>query len=139
MPISIVVPAYNEEVTIINTVQSLLSLDYKTYEIIIVNDGSTDHTLDTLIEKFKLKMIHRPLRKELKCQNQIAVYENDMGDKVSITLVNKENGGKADSINMGINVSKYPYFVCMDADSLLQTDSLKNSCICTGKSRCIRV
>lgn len=125
VPISIVVPAYNEEVTIIETVKSLLNLDYKLYEIIIVNDGSKDNTVDLLIEAFKLKEISRPLRKELKCKNHRAVYENGMGSKVSITLVDKENGGKADSINMGINVSQYPYFVCMDADSILQRDSLQ--------------
>lgn len=125
VPISIVVPAYNEDITIVDTIKSLLSLDYKLYEIIIVNDGSSDDTVQTLIHAFKLKEIHRPLRKELKCKDHHAVYENGIGSIIPITLIDKENGGKADSINMGINVSKYPYFVCMDADSILQSDSLK--------------
>ena len=58
------------------------------------------------------------------CKDQISVYEGSSESGVPITLINKENGGKADSINMGINAAKYPYFVCMDADSILQRDSL---------------
>ncbi len=125
IPISIIVPAYNEEVTIIQTIESLLNLDYKTYEIIIVNDGSTDKTLDILNRKFNLNLVYRPIRKQLDSKNSIGIYENSEEEKVSITLIDKENGGKADAINMGINASKYPYFVCMDSDSILEVDSLK--------------
>ncbi|WP_051188475.1 glycosyltransferase family 2 protein [Proteocatella sphenisci] len=124
VPISIIVPAYNEEITIVETIKSLINLNYKIYEIIIVNDGSTDHTLDTVIENFNLKLINQPIRKQLDCEDDVAVYENTKENKIPVTLINKVNGGKADAINMGINASKYPYFVCMDADSILQEDSL---------------
>lgn len=124
VPISVIVPAYNEELTITETIKSLLNLDYKIYEIIVVNDGSKDNTLDTVINTFNLHAVKRPIRRQLQCQDVITVYENHAGNKVPITLINKVNGGKADSINMGINASKYPYFVCMDADSILQEDSL---------------
>lgn len=124
VPISIIVPAYNEEVTITKTINSLLSLNYRTYEIIIVNDGSTDKTLDTVIKNLNLQLVNRPIRKQLNCQEEIAVYENSTENKISITLIDKVNGGKADAINMGINAAKYPYFVCMDADSILESDSL---------------
>lgn len=126
VPISIVVPAYNEEVTIMHTIHSLLDLKYKIYEIIIVNDGSKDDTLDTAIRHLDLHKVNRPVRKRLPCQNEIAIYEGIHGNNVPIVLVDKLNGGKADAINMGINVSKYPYFICMDADSVLQQDSLIN-------------
>lgn len=124
VPISIIVPAYNEEVTIIETIRSLLHLDYKIYEIIVVNDGSTDKTGEMVAEQFGLHEVPRPIRMQLSCQNVISVLEGTAGG-VEITLINKENGGKADSLNMGINASKYPYFICMDADSILETDALK--------------
>lgn len=124
VPISVIVPAYNEELTIAETIKSLLNLDYKIYEIIVVNDGSKDETLDRVIKTFNLHEVKRPIRRQLQCEEITAVYENAAGNKVPITLINKVNGGKADSINMGINASKYPYFVCMDADSILQADSL---------------
>lgn len=124
VPISVIVPAYNEELTIAETIKSLLNLDYKIYEIIVVNDGSKDDTLDKILNTFNLHEVKRPIRRQLQCQEVITVYENAIGSKVPITLINKVNGGKADSINMGINASKYPYFVCMDADSILQADSL---------------
>lgn len=123
IPVSIVVPAYNEEVTITKTINSLLHLDYRLYEIVIVNDGSTDSTLQTLIDTYKLKKVHRPICKSVTCSTILEVYEVQR-DKVRITLINKVNGGKADSINAGINASEYPYFVCMDADSVLEKDSL---------------
>lgn len=124
IPISIIVPAYNEEVTIVDTIYSLLNLDYPEYEICIINDGSKDNTAKVLIDEFKLKEIHRPIRRVVPCQSVIDVYEINNG-KVKITLVNKKNGGKSDALNMGINVSRYPLFICMDADSILQKDALR--------------
>lgn len=124
VPVSIVVPAYNEEVTVLETIKSLLALDYKIYEIIVVNDGSKDNTVKIVTENFGLRKVYRPIRKQLPCKDAIDVYEGTSSKGINITLIDKENGGKADSINMGINVSKYPYFVCMDADSILERESL---------------
>lgn len=124
IPISIVVPAYNEEVTIIQTIKSLLNLDYKIYEIIIVNDGSTDTTLDVIIENFNLRKVQRPIQKKIMTADHIGIYETTTESGVLITLIDKLNGGKADSINVGVNASRYPYFVCMDSDSILEVDSL---------------
>ena len=123
-PVSIIVPAYNEEVTIIDSVQSLLKLDYRLYEIIVVDDGSTDGTADKLIDHFGMKRVRRPIRKRLDCEPEKAVYVTE-GMKTKVTLVCKENGGKGDALNMGINISVYPYFLCIDADSMLQPDSLE--------------
>lgn len=123
IPVTIVVPAYNEEVTVVETVKSLLALDYRLYEIIVVDDGSKDNTSKVLIDAFQMQFIRRPIRYQLQCQPVEFVYES-MTQKVPVTLIRKKNGGKADALNMGINASNYPYFICMDADSVLQYDSL---------------
>ena len=124
VPVTIVVPAYNEEVTIEATIRSLLCLEYKLYEIVIVDDGSSDGTSDILQRTFHMHQINRPIHRSIPCQPEIAVFETSEF-KVPITLICKQNGGKADALNMGINASKYPYFICMDADSVLQNDSLE--------------
>ena len=129
VPISIVVPAYNEEITIAQTIRSLLNLNYAIYEIIVVNDGSTDDTGKVVEETFGLHQVPRPIRRQLECQDPVSIYEGTGDNKIPITLINKENGGKADSINMGINASRYPYFICMDADSILERNALTEMAI----------
>ncbi len=124
IPVSIIVPAYNEEVTIVDTIKSLLMLNYSLYEIIIVDDGSEDDTSEKVIDAFNMKKIARPIPIQISCQELRYVFETK-GHKVPITLIKKNNGGKADALNMGINAAQYPYFVCMDADSVLQHDSLE--------------
>ncbi|MEG1147886.1 MAG: glycosyltransferase [Niameybacter sp.] len=125
IPVSIVVPAYNEQITVIDTVKSLLELDYTLYEVIVVDDGSTDDMREQLIEHFQMERVYRPIRKKILCEEEHAMYMT-YAHKIPITLICKKNGGKADALNMGINVAKYPYFVCMDADSVLQADALRN-------------
>lgn len=124
IPISIIVPAHNEEITVVDTVKSLLELEYDKYEIIVVDDGSQDSTSASLIEYFEMHRVHRPIKKLIKCKNEEFVYETILKN-IQITVVKKKNGGKSDALNMGINVSQYPYFICIDADSMLQRDSLK--------------
>lgn len=124
VPVTIVVPAYNEEVTIEASIRSLLALDYKLYEIVIVDDGSKDRTSQAVIDAFELYQVNRPIHRSIPCQPEELIYESHSW-KVPITLIRKKNGGKADALNMGINAAKYPYFICMDADSVLQHDSLE--------------
>ncbi len=124
IPITIVVPAYNEEVTVVETVRSLLELDYRLYEIIVVDDGSKDSTAQEVIDAFSMHPVQRPIRRQIPCQPEEFVYETNE-TKVPLTVIRKKNGGKADALNMGINAANYPYFICMDADSVLQYDSLK--------------
>ncbi len=123
-PVSIVVPGYNEEVTICDTVHSLLNLDYRLYEIVVVDDGSKDDTSKVLIEEFKMTRVRRKIKKSIRCQEEEFIYES-YAYKVPVILIRKKNGGKADALNMGINASRYPYFICMDADSMLQSDALE--------------
>lgn len=125
VPVSIIVPAHNEEITVIDTVNSLMDLEYNKYEIIVVDDGSTDTTSRRLIDYFEMHKVNRPIEKLIDCKPEEYVYETSLL-KVPLTVVRKQNGGKADALNMGINLSQYPYFICIDADSMLQYDSLKN-------------
>src|SRR5690606_18531217 len=111
--------AYNEEITVVDTVKSLLKSKYQLFEIIVVDDGSKDNTSQALIDYFELYPIERPIRKQIPCMHEDACYLGYQ-DNISITLIRKKNGGKADSLNMGINASQFPYFICMDADSMLQ-------------------
>jgi cellulose synthase/poly-beta-1,6-N-acetylglucosamine synthase-like glycosyltransferase len=123
-PVSIIVPAYNEDITVVDTVTSLLNLDYKLYEIIVVDDGSKDNTSQVMIDAFHMVRTNKQIRKSVKCQPDEFIYES-YAYKVPIVLIRKKNGGKADALNMGINAAKYPYFICMDADSMLQSDALE--------------
>ncbi|GFR36326.1 glycosyltransferase family 2 protein [Thermobrachium celere] len=122
IPISILVPAYNEEETIVDNIKSLISLNYPKFEVIVINDGSKDNTLNKVIEEFELKEVNQPVRYRLKTNKIKGIYKNI--DIPNLILVDKENGGKADALNAGINVSNYPIITSIDADSILESDSL---------------
>lgn len=121
-PVSLLVPAYNEEVGVVDTVYSLLNLRYPQTEIIIINDGSTDQTLQTVIEHFQMKPINKIVRTNIPTKEIKQIYESEIYK--NCILVDKENGGKADALNVGINVSQYPYFCSIDGDSILDEKSL---------------
>lgn len=120
--VSIIAPAYNEEKTIIESANSLLNLKYPDYELIIVNDGSKDNTLDVLIKYFNLLRVDYIFDCKLNTKPVRGVYMNRSIPK--LIVVDKENGGKADSLNAGINISKREYFCGIDADSLLEDEAL---------------
>lgn len=125
IPISVLVPAYNEALTICDCVQSLLELDYPEYEVVVIDDGSKDNTAQALIDYFGMLASNRPIRTRLKTQQPETIHTARVGN-VTLTLIRKVNGGKADALNVGINASRYPYVVALDADSmLLAKDSLK--------------
>lgn len=122
IPISVLVPAYNEESTIVDNIKSLLALNYPSFEVIVINDGSKDDTLRKITEAYSLNEISQPVRYIIRTEKIKGIYKNI--DIPNLTLVNKENGGKADALNVGINLSKYPLFTSIDADSMLESDSL---------------
>ncbi len=122
IPISLLVPAYNEEVTIVDSIKSLMNLSYPEYEVIVINDGSKDNTLKCIIEEFHMIEINEPYKQSLNTEKVKKVYRSMKN--VNLVLLDKENGGKADALNAGINISKYPVFSAIDADSLLENESL---------------
>lgn len=122
MPISLLVPAYNEEATVIESVRSLLALHYPVFEVIVINDGSTDGTLAALQEAFALTPIRRAYEREVPHAPLRGIYGSP--DWPNLIVVDKENGGKADALNAGINLSRRPVFCAVDADSMLEADSL---------------
>ena len=122
-PISLLVPAYNEDKTIINSIHALMQLDYPEYEIIVINDGSTDKTLETIVKEFGLSTFPEAYRQRLSTKSVNAFYTSE--DYSKLRIIDKENGGKADSINTGINAARYPLFCTVDADSILKSNSLQ--------------
>lgn len=123
LPISVLVPAFNEEKTIAASVKSLLQLEYSEYEILVINDGSTDNTLTVLREAFDLKPFPEAYRLRLPCKKVRSIYRSLTYP--NLRVIDKENGGKADALNAGINAARYPLICSVDADSILQRDSLR--------------
>ncbi|MFO7867121.1 MAG: glycosyltransferase [Candidatus Aminicenantes bacterium] len=121
-PISIIVPSYNEEETIVDTVNSLLALDYPQYEIVLVNDGSTDKTMEVLEKNFNLVRHPRPIKKDLSHEPVKDVFISLKHPILKV--VGKENGKKYDALNTGINASLYPVICSVDADSILDSEGL---------------
>jgi cellulose synthase/poly-beta-1,6-N-acetylglucosamine synthase-like glycosyltransferase len=121
-PISIIAPAYNEETTILESVRSLLSLEYPVFEVIVVNDGSTDLTLDKLIRSFRLQKSKRVFRKVVDHKPVRGIYASPAFP--NLVVVDKVNGKKADALNAGLNISRFPLFCAVDSDSLLEKDAL---------------
>ncbi len=125
LPISIVVPAYNESLTIGDSVRALLQLEYPQTEIIVVNDGSTDATLDVLTREVSLRPFPEAYRVRIETRPVKGVYRSTLYPQLRV--VDKANGGKADAMNAGINAARYPVVCVIDADSLLQRDSLRRA------------
>ncbi len=121
-PITIIAPAFNEESTIFESSISLLSMEYPQFEVLVVNDGSTDGTLEQLIEKFNLRRTTRVFRRVIETQSIRNIYASPTYPK--LVVVDKQNGGKADALNAGLNISQYPLFCAIDSDSLLEKDAL---------------
>lgn len=122
-PVSIVVPAYNEEATIAASVRSILQLEYLEYEVIVVNDGAKDDTLNVLKREFELFRFPEAYWRRIDSKPIRAIYRSHLHP--NLRVIDKENGGKADALNAGINAARYPFFCGVDADSILQRDSLR--------------
>lgn len=121
-PVTIIVPAYNEEAHILNTLRSLFQHHYPEYEIIVVNDGSKDRTLDVMKKEYSLAPFPEAYRARIHTKPVRAVYHSTVDPRLRV--VDKENGGRGDAVNAGINIARYPWVCRVDADSILQKDSL---------------
>lgn len=121
---SLIAPAYNEEATIVENVRSLLSLYYTNLEIIIVNDGSKDNSLQRLIDAYNLHQIDYVIEGHLKTNAVRAIYKSTNPVFKKLIVVDKENGGKSDALNVGINLSTKDYIVCIDVDCILEQDAI---------------
>lgn len=122
--LSLIAPAYNEGLTIEENVQSLLSLNYNNYEVIVINDGSKDNTLQLLIDTYDLKPVDVAITEKLATKPVKGVYKSFNKAFRKLTVIDKVNGGKADALNVGINYSENPYVVCIDVDCILEKDAL---------------
>ncbi len=122
LPVSVIIAAYNEEESIVQSVLSMLDLNYPEKEVIVVDDGSTDGTLDRLIEHFRLKRMDLIFRECLKTGQPLGYYHNPAFSQLIVMAV--KHGGKSHALNSGINMARSPYFCTVDADSIIERDAL---------------
>ena len=122
--ITIIAPAYNEGLTIVENIRSLLSLKYVNYEVMVVNDGSKDDTLQKMIEAYDLEKIDRDIDPKWPCKPIKAIYKSRQRSFSRLTVIDKVNGGKSDALNTGIRLSENKYVGCIDVDCLLLPEAL---------------
>lgn len=120
--VSILAPAYNEAASIVQSIQALLMIRYPHFEVIVINDGSSDATLSALVQAFDLAPLHRQNNAVLKTETVLGLYSSPIHPR--LLVIDKANGGKADALNAGINFTRSPLFCAIDADSLLERDAL---------------
>lgn len=121
-PIAIIAPAYNEAANIVDSVRSLLNVRYPDHQVIVVNDGSTDETFQLLVDHFDLERIDRVVHRQIETEPVRGIYRSPLEER--LLVVDKENGGKGDALNVGINVSRAPLVCCVDADTIIEEDAL---------------
>lgn len=121
---SVIIPAYNEELVIINCIKASMQVQYDDMEILIINDGSKDSTMSILKDYLKLEVDFRKKADILNHKMVKQVYKSKL--YTNIFVIDKENGGKADAINVGIEYAKKEIVVTLDADSMLEKNSLKH-------------
>src|SRR5256885_16721289 len=121
-PLSILVPAHNEEITIVESVVSFLTLQYPHHEVVLVNDGSTDATMMRLLGAYDLYEVPPAFMISIATQPVRAYYRSRRYSK--LLVIDKENGGKADALNAALNAARFPYVLAVDADTLIEPDAL---------------
>lgn len=121
--ISIIAPAFNEEVTIVDNIRSLLLVYYTNMTLIIVNDGSKDSTLQQAIEAYDLVLTDEKIIDTISTKNVRGIYRSTNPAWKKLIVVDKENGGKSDALNVGINICKSDYFACIDVDCIIDANA----------------
>jgi biofilm PGA synthesis N-glycosyltransferase PgaC len=122
--LSLIAPAYNEGLTIEENVKSLLSLNYNNYQVIVVNDGSKDNSMEILTKTYDLVLTDLDFHPQIETKKIRGIYTSKNAAFKKLIVVDKENGGKADALNVGLNIAQNPYVVCIDVDCILDKDSL---------------
>lgn len=122
--ISILAPAFNESKTIIDNIHSLLSLNYSNYEVLLINDGSTDDTMEKLMAEFELEKINMAIEEKIPTQEVHGVFKSKRDVYSRLTVIDKDNGGKSDALNAGINISGKEYIITIDVDCVMEQDAL---------------
>jgi cellulose synthase/poly-beta-1,6-N-acetylglucosamine synthase-like glycosyltransferase len=122
--VSLIAPAYNEGRTIRENVNSLLSINYTNFNVIVINDGSKDDSMEVLTEAFSLVPSSLKYHPEIPTKEVRGIYVSSNPSFAKLLVVDKENGGKADALNAGINISENPYIVCIDVDCIMDKDVL---------------
>ena len=123
MSISVLLPAYNEELSIVESVRAVLALRYPVFEVVVVDDGSTDGTFDALQEAFDLRVVPRVVPDDVEARGAILSVHAPSGP-APLVVVRKANGGKTSAVNAGINVSRHALICIADSDSLLDAEAL---------------
>ncbi|ERM81585.1 glycosyl transferase family 2 [Rhodonellum psychrophilum GCM71 = DSM 17998] len=122
--ISLIAPAYNESKSLVQNAKSLLSLHYGKFEVIIINDGSKDDSIQVMIDNFDLVKTKYAYNPSIETKPVRAIYKSTNPSYSKLTFVDKENGGKADALNVGINIACQEIIACIDVDCILSSDSL---------------
>jgi len=122
--ISIIAPAYNEEASIIENIRSLLSLEYPKKEVIVVNDGSNDNSLQKVIDYYNLVKVDYAFNNTINTAKVRGIYKSTEVAYSNLIFVDKENGGKADALNVGINISRSELFLAIDVDCVIEHDAI---------------
>jgi len=122
--VSVLAPAYNEGKNVVDNVRSLLSLNYVNLEIIIINDGSDDDTLEKLIQNYHLKPVKLAVNYKIACNEIRSVYKSENKAFQKLIVIDKMNGGKADALNAGINISGSELIMSIDVDCIIESDAI---------------
>ena len=122
--VTVIAPAFNESATIVDNSRALLSLYYNNLDVVIVNDGSTDNSMEKMISEYELEKVNYYFDYRLPCERIRGVYKSRNHSFKKLTVIDKVNGGKADALNAGLNVSRNEMVVSIDADTVLEPDAL---------------
>jgi hypothetical protein len=122
--VSLIAPAYNESLSIIDNIKSLLAIHYSKFEVIIVNDGSKDDSIEKVVQYFDLEKVDPVLEDELDHKPIRGIYKSKNRSYKKLTVVDKDNGGKADALNAGINVASNELVACIDVDCVIESDAI---------------